>query len=246
MTQHSEQVRIPASVTEELDRLPGSPAPRSWWRRPWMIPLALLVAAFLYMSWPVYLTLDPAQSLIPINETFTPHYSLLLAHITLGTIAIVTVVLQVWPWLRRTYPTVHRTSGRLYVFAGIIPSALLSLAIMPFGMLTGIGAIGSSVWTILALGTTIAGYQMARQHRWAEHRKFMLYSFALATSILTGRLMFNAAWYGALLFPSYELNVPVVAQLAGFWLNWILNLGLVYWWLRRTARKSAARSAATV
>ena len=29
--------------------------------------------------------------------------------------------LQVWPWLRTRYPDVHRRTGRVYVFAGVLP-----------------------------------------------------------------------------------------------------------------------------
>lgn len=228
---------------EQMRPAPSSEKPiRTKWFRPWMIPFGLLVAGFLYMSLPRYLTFDPAQSLIPVNEGFRPHYPLLLAHIVTGTIALLTVCLQVWPWLRRRHPRAHRLSGRLYVFAGMLPSALLSLAIMPFGILTGLGAIGSSVWAVLTLWVTIAGYLAARQRRWADHRKFMLYSFGLATSIITGRALFTAAWYGAMpLFPESEMTVLTIAQFAGFWLNWLVNLGLVAWWLRRSAKKGVLR-----
>jgi len=31
-----------------------------------------------------------------------------VAHILFGSVALVTACLQIWPWLRRTHPTVHR------------------------------------------------------------------------------------------------------------------------------------------
>lgn len=230
MTQTPEQIR-PISRVEES-------APTRWFR-PWMILLGLVVTGFIVMSLPRYLTFDPAQSLIPVNEGFSLHYPLLMAHIATGTIALVTVCLQVWPWLRQRHPRVHRVSGRLYVFAGIVPAALLSLAVMPFGILTGLSAIGSSLWALLTLGVTIAGYLAARQRRWGEHRKFMLYSFGLATSILTGRALFTGTWYAvAPLFPESEMTVLSISQFAGFWLNWLVGLALVAWWLRRSGRKA--------
>ncbi|RII07938.1 hypothetical protein DSC45_34495 [Streptomyces sp. YIM 130001] len=212
---------------------------RSWLTRPWMLPLALLVAFFLLISWPRYLGIAPEQSLIPINPDFAAHYTVLWLHVAFGTVAIVTAVLQVWPWLRRRHPAVHRVSGRAYVFAGILPAALLSLVIMPFGTLQGAGAVGTTLWAGLSLATTIAGFRAARQGRFADHRRHMLYSFALTMSVMTGRVLFNVAWYGAPQLPGFsESQLPLVSQLAGFWLNWILTLGVTYLWLRRKNRTS--------
>jgi hypothetical protein len=119
------------------------PAPRktTWWRRPWIAPLALLVGAFLAFSLPPYLAFDPARSRVPQPDGFPAHYWFLVAHILFGTIAIVGVILQIWPWLRRTHPALHRRIGRVYIFGGAIPSALMALSIAlssPFGPAAGV------------------------------------------------------------------------------------------------------------
>jgi uncharacterized membrane protein len=225
--------------------LTASAPAKSWWRRPWIIPLGLLVLTFLYLSLPKYLTLDPMQSLIPVNPGFGPHYALMLAHIFTGTVAIVTAVLQVWPRLRDRKPAVHRVSGRLYVWAGMVPTAILSLAITPFGYLDGFGALGSSIWAVIALFTTLMGWSAAREGRFGDHRKLMVYSFAMVTSILTGRLFFYTTWYGLAYIPSLTEHLPAISQISGFWFNWIINLGVAYWWLNRGKRKVAAVPATT-
>ena len=110
--------------------------PPKWWRRPWVAPLALVVAVFLAYSVPPYLTFDPARSRVPAPAGFAAHYWLLVAHIAFGTVAIVGVILQTWPWLRRTHPVVHRRVGRVYVFGGAIPAAVMAAiigAVSPFG-----------------------------------------------------------------------------------------------------------------
>jgi Predicted membrane protein (DUF2306) len=91
---------------------------------------------------------------------------------------MVTVFLQVWP--RRRHPAVHRTSGRLYVFAGVLPSAVLALAIVPFAA----GSTGNAIDAILWLATTVAEFRMARRHRYAEHRRWMIFSVALCLRIM--------------------------------------------------------------
>ncbi|MEO3977635.1 DUF2306 domain-containing protein [Streptomyces sp. CAU 1734] len=254
MTQNAD----PAELTDRRSRpAPAAPAPvpipvpapaaqRSWLRRPWILPLGLLVAGFLYMTWPRYLGLDPSQSLIPLDPGFTSHYAFLVLHIVFGTIAIVTAVLQVWPWLRRNHPAVHRFSGRAYVIGGMVPAALLALVIMPFGNLTGLGAVGTTLWAIGALAVTIAGHRAARARRWETHRTLMVYSFALCMGPVTGRALFHSVWYGTSLIPDFNYALlPVLAQFAGFWLNWIITALAAYWWLRRTSarRRGAAAPA---
>jgi uncharacterized membrane protein YozB (DUF420 family) len=88
-----------------------------WWRRPWIVPLALLVAAFLILSLPPYLALDPSRSRIPPPADFPTYYPLLVAHVLCGSIALICVAFQVWPWFRNRHRTAHRRIGRTYVLA---------------------------------------------------------------------------------------------------------------------------------
>jgi len=80
--------------------------PRAWWRRPWVIPLFVAATGFLVYQLPPWLTFDPNRSRIPLK--FPLHYWLIVGHVLFGTVALVTMCLQMWPWLRRRYPVVHR------------------------------------------------------------------------------------------------------------------------------------------
>lgn len=220
---------------------------RPLWRRPWVLPLTVLVLGFLAYALPPYLSLDPGRSRSHLNAAFPPHYPMLELHIAFGTVAIATVCLQLWPWLRRRHPAVHRASGRVYVFAGMVPSALLALAITPVTSLTLVGKAGSVVWAVLGLVTTITGFVLARRRRHADHRGWMLYSFAFALTPITGRALF----YPVLLVPGLAFeDLVLIGQLGAFWVGWIINTALVAWWLRREAtrrrpdRPSPARQAA--
>ena len=128
-----------------------------WWRRPWIVPLVALNGAFLLFVLPPYLGLDPSQSRVVLNDGFASHYAVLVVHILFGTIALVTLCLQAWPWLRLRYPRVHRLSGRLYVFAGAIPSALLALVLMPFAAAPN-GLLGSALASVGWIATTVLGF----------------------------------------------------------------------------------------
>ena len=78
------------------------------WRRPWVVPLAVLTVIFVGYALPPYLTLDPAQARLQPLPEFPGYYALLVTHIFLGSVVLLTACLQVWPWLRRTHPKVHR------------------------------------------------------------------------------------------------------------------------------------------
>lgn len=208
---------------------------RSWWRRPWLLPLAVVIVWFLSYVWPPYLSLDPSTSLLPIRPDVGAHYPLLVAHIAFGTIAILTVALQVWPWLRKQHPAVHRWSGRVYVFGGAIPSVIIAFVITP---LSAFPTIGTTLGGVFWLVSTVMGYVRARQRRWTEHRRWMLYSFAMTLNVVWGRVLM-------VVLPLTPIDATVQGHAfeATPWVGWVINLVLVQWWLNRTSSKPVAQSA---
>jgi len=66
-------------------------------RRPWVVPLALLTVTFIGYAVPPYLTLDPARARIQPMPPHAAYYPLLVSHIFLGSVALLTACLQVWP-----------------------------------------------------------------------------------------------------------------------------------------------------
>ncbi|HET6707257.1 DUF2306 domain-containing protein [Amycolatopsis sp.] len=193
----------------------------------------MLLTAFLL--WKVPPWLGGRQAALPLNPAVPLHYPLMILHIGFGTIAFATVCLQLWPWLRARHPAVHRFSGRLYVFAGMIPTALLSVGLIFAGPLTVFGKVGTATWAALSVFTTVMGFLRARRRRFAEHRRWMLYSFALVTNVITSR----ALAYLVLSLPGIGPDIIAFTQfqVEGPWLSWMLNLALVHWWLRRTDRR---------
>lgn len=198
-----------------------------------MVPLAIIVIAFLGYSIPRYLSFAPGQSLVPLESGFPLHYAFVVGHVLFGTVAIITVCLQVWPWLRRRYPMVHRWSGRLFVFGGMLPAAICSLVIMPFSF----GPFGNAVAAILWLTTTFFGYRMARQRRYAEHRRYMIYAFALTMQVIWARILVLTA---PLITSTIDLNDQLLILEAATWLGFVINLTAAQLWLDYTARRRRA------
>ena len=204
-----------------------------------MVPLAVLSVAFVAFSLPPYLTLDPARSRVPgLREGFALYYPLLVTHIVFVSVALLAGCLQVWPWLRRQHPGVHRASGRVYVFGGVLPAGVAVLGVAPFSSTGFVSQVGNTLLALLWLPVTVAGYRAARRRRFVEHREWMIRSFALTTSIVLNRLWLVA--FLILLPPRTgsasggdEAALVEAAAGASVWLSWVVNLLVAEWWLQR-------------
>ena len=219
-------------------------APRRF--RTLALPVGVVAAAFLAIALPPYLGLDPAQARVLVPEHTPWFYPALVAHIGFGSVALVTATLQIWPWLRRRHPSVHRWSGRAYLGLGVLPAGVSVLAVAPFGLAGGItGQAGNTLLAILWLLTAVAGYRAARARRFAEHREWMIRSVALTFSIVANRLWGFACV--AVFVPETMGGGPVdparITQAigVGMWLSWVVNLLLVEYWLHRTRNRGSGQ-----
>ncbi|WP_103355416.1 DUF2306 domain-containing protein [Amycolatopsis sp. CA-128772] len=198
-----------------------------------MAPLALVVAVFLAYSVPPYLTLDPARSRVPAPPGFAAHYWFLVAHIAFGTVAIVGVILQVWPWLRRNHPVAHRRIGRVYVFGGAVPSAVMAAtigAVSPFGPVVGaLDVVAALLW----LGFTVAGWRAVRQRRYGDHRRWMIRSFAMCMNTLMTRALSPVGFLVVLPRGLDKETMILSAATVSAALSVVSLLLLSQWWLER-------------
>jgi len=198
--------------------------------------LLLLVVAFVAFALPPYLTFDPARSRVPVAGAMRGYYPLLVAHVVFGSIALLAGCLQIWPWLRERFPDVHRRTGRVYVFAGVVPAGAIGLvlgALTPFGpVIRASNVVLAVVWLVV----TITGYRAGRQYRLADHRRWMIRSVVLTLSIITNRIW--AVVWVIVLVPQLQttfggneaLMIQTIAGLSG-WLGWVLPLLVTEWCL---------------
>src|SRR5439155_15693472 len=135
------------------------------------------------------------------------------------------------------HPAGHRWVGRVYVFGGALPTAVLALSIVPFSQ----GPAGNTVAALLWLTTTITGYRMARRDRETDHRRWMTYSFALTLQIVWGRVMFVVLP----LIPGVNMADPHTLGLifeTASWIGILINLLAAQVWLEWTSRRTATRN----
>jgi hypothetical protein len=236
VTQNLERVGPPASGTDLVDEHKQPPTvrtrrPRPFWRRPWVIPLFAAAAAFLIYQLPPWIAFDPSKSRIPLH--FVAQYWLIVGHVLFGSVALVTMCLQLWPWLRRKHPAVHRISGRIYVFGGALPSAGFVFAMT--GVSYPIGKVGVTMAATLWAISAVMGFVRARQGRWREHRRWMLNSFAVMWGLVIwgfviGMGLTKLSPWADQLDPNYVVE-------ASRWVGWVTNLLVLHWWLDRTRRR---------
>lgn len=201
-----------------------------------MGPLAFVVLAFVAFSLPPYLTGDRAAS--RVQSDWGPHYPLLVMHVVFASVAILTCVVQVWPWFRSRYPALHRQVGRVYVWGGVLPAGLSALVI---GYMTPFGPVAWTSTMLMAplwLLFTWLGWRAARARQFRDHRKWMIRSFALTVSIISNRI------WGVVAFFALDGRIPEEAMphtIAGIstWMGWTVPLLISQWWLERKPRRRA-------
>ncbi|MEX5720040.1 DUF2306 domain-containing protein [Geodermatophilus maliterrae] len=228
---------VPESRTGTSPAVDRTPRPRTvWWRRPWIVPLALVVTTVQLFIWPPYLGLDPATATVPVPPDLPWKYPLLVAHIAFGSIALIATCLQLWPRLRRRRPALHRWTGRVYVFGGVLPAAACAAVLLTW--MGGPGWIGRIALEVLWVASTVTGWMAARRRRWPVHRRYMVYSFALTMDAFSTRALIVVI--AAMAGPDLDL-VLFLESVA--WCGWLFNLLVAHVWLERTSRSSAHRAA---
>jgi uncharacterized membrane protein YozB (DUF420 family) len=209
---------------------PERPAKTPFWRRPPILPLFAIVVFYLYIQATPFLGVPEADAPIPPHAGFPLYYPFLIAHMCGGTLAMLTMCAQVWPWLRVNHPKAHRVTGRLYL-AGAYVAGFAALVVVWFA--PNSGKVGALCMAVFWLGVSTAAWVSARRRNYVAHRRFMLYSFAIAS---------NNIWAASTFLVLTKLGVPFNPGLfaeGARWIPWVGNLMLVQWWLYRTARRKA-------
>lgn len=231
MSQQMEAARAEVGRAAEMER--------PWWRQPPMVALWVLVLVTLIYIWSNYIALDRSLAKVQLPAEYPMKYPLVIAHIAFGSIALVAGSFQLWGSFRRRYPAAHRYAGRIYVFGGVLPGAICTVVLL--GYTGGPGFVGRSALGTLWVATTGIGYYMVRRRRYAEHRRYMIYSYALTLDAFSVRLL---ALVIPLIMGVQNLDPTIFVESVS-WLGWLFNLLVAHWWIERGRRpqRKAVRAA---
>lgn len=166
-------------------------------RRRWPVRIALgLLAAYvawaLFGAWSRFGQFDPelgsaareyaGNQLSPAEYPW--YFPTLTLHVMTASVALALVFFQMWPWLRRTHPLVHRSVGRIYIFAGVYPAVISALVVQVFWPFSVATMFSQVVPLLLWFSVTTYGYVLRRRGHVEEHRRWMLRSFGLTCLVL--------------------------------------------------------------
>lgn len=147
--------------------------------------------------------------------------------------ALLLVPLQLSTTVRR-WPALHRAGGLLSA-AAILVGGLSGLSLAQDAQGGWPATAGFSLLSLLWLGITGRGIQLAIRGDIARHRRWMAYGMALTSAAVTLRVM--------LVLGAGVLQLPFMPVYVGAsWASWLLNLAICAWLLRtpRAQRLSAA------
>ncbi|GHC11073.1 DUF2306 domain-containing protein [Thermomonas carbonis] len=184
-----------------------------------MVVLALVVSAYALVA---YGALPLGQLVGPeMRANFQVHRFGIYTHVFAASIALALGPFQFSERLRRRFPRLHRTSGRIYLGAGVGLGGLAGLYMSTFAY--G-GLVSKSGFAALALAWLYSGwraYRAIRAGNVAEHRRWMTRNFALTLAAVTLRILLPVSAISGIPF---ALAYPVIA-----WLSWVPNLLVAEW-----------------
>jgi hypothetical protein len=152
----------------------------------------------------------------------------LWVHAGLAATALITGPWQFIPRLRARFPRVHRWTGRVYIFACLV-GGVAGLLLASGSTAGPIARAGFGLLALVWLGVNANGLRLAMAGRYAEHRQWMIRSFALTFGAVTLRIYMPAAQVAGL--------DPMVAYRAIAWLAWVPNLMLAELYVRGLPRR---------
>jgi hypothetical protein len=118
----------------------------------------------------------------------------MIAHIVVAAAVLLSGGVQLVPWIRRSVPSLHRWSGRLFLSACMV-GALSGLLLVWVRGTVGdrVQHIAISVNAVLLLVASVMAWRRARQRDRAAHRLWALRAFVVAGGVFYFRILL-ALW----------------------------------------------------
>jgi uncharacterized membrane protein len=142
-----------------------------------------LAAFFVFITNEVFLIAD-----YPLYHQYRVHLIadryLIFPHALFGTLALLSGPVQFSTRLRRRYLSFHRILGRLYVLS-VVSAAVLAMIISAGHPLFAGTVVQASAWIIC----TLAAFLTARNRHIAQHRQWMVRSYAVTFTFITLRIL---------------------------------------------------------
>lgn len=188
----------------------------------WRLVIVLLIVEIAMVSALRYVIGSEAPP-PPITANLFAH-PFLVIHVVAAMVALLVGPLQFVRRVRTRWPAFHRATGMIYVAAIAIGSP--AGFVLALGTSAGpVAGTGFATVAVLSVAFTWLGLRAALRGQFAEHRVWMLRSWAMTAGAITLRLLLPAS---AMLGFRFYAAYPVIA-----WLSWLINLAIVETLIRR-------------
>ena len=204
-----------------------SSSPSAAWQL--MLFSAVAVSAYValfYIATPLLTTKATAFQVHPrLQAVLTTMPIGLYTHVILSMLALLLGPFQFLKSLRSKHPNIHRWTGRVYLFGGILMGGLGGLYLAQFSFAGLASRLGFSLQAMLLLFTGYMAFSNIRRGRIQSHRKWMIRNYALIFGAVTLRIYIRGFFAMGLELPDFHaLNA---------WLCWVPNLLFAEWLIYR-------------
>ena len=151
----------------------------------------------------------------PLVENFVTHRTALVVHAVSASVALLIGPWQFLQTIRQRRPWLHRYGGRLYA-AAVLIAWMASIPIALHAETGTVASIGFLALGVAWVAATAVAVVFILRRRIAQHRRWMIRSYALTAAAITLRVYLGLS--GALDIPFAEAY-PAIA-----WLCWVPNL----------------------
>jgi uncharacterized membrane protein len=168
---------------------------------------------------------------VDLDAGFARHPSLTLAHIIPGLAFVVLGPFQFMAGLRKRRPALHRWMGRILLADALVigVTALIMSPQMAIG--GGVETAATFVFGILFLFALGKSLVAIRARRIAEHRRWMIRSYAIGLGVATVRPIIGVFFATA----RFTHLTPQDFFGIAFWAGFILSLATAETWIRITS-----------
>ncbi len=193
---------------------------------------SVMVAAYAF----AFLKALPYNPHNPFMASFAAQGLVIPMHFFGAGLALLLAPVQASAWIRRRWPSVHRTSGWLYA-GGVLAGGVAGLGMAFHAQGGWASGSGFLLLAILWLGVTGNGIRYAVIGDIARHRHWMIHSLAMTFGAVTLRVI--------LFTGTMALELPLEpVYIFAAWASWSLNMAACELWLRWRRRTTPLRSAA--
>ena len=203
-------------------RMPGA----RWSIGNWTVWSVMLLLAIGVAGYALSGVLRGIEVGIPAMAYHLPERAVFAAmHFGIGGVALLVGPFQFVPAVRARMPVLHRWLGRIYVAACLLSGG----AGFVLASNTSAGPIARTGFSLLAIFwilTTGMAFARARQRNFAEHKRWMIRSFALTLAAVTLRIYLPVS--AIFLKIEFVVAYPVIAFAC-----WVPNVIVAEWLVRK-------------